>query len=166
MAVDQLRQHAATTTRLPAESTPEASRLAGMVYLHKQGVPAVETVPALPPPPAPADPALPSVSIVVPTCFHRRKYHATLYAMMAAQDYRGRLEFLVLDGACHSKSACNSKLLGAPSEHLSRDSEASRDSRLRYVFLTNATGDVTMRSLGEKRNWRAPPHAFPTLGAS
>jgi hypothetical protein len=57
--------------------------------------------------------------------------------MMAAQDYAGKLEFLVLDGACTSESMCNSKLSGHPSEPLVHAAE--RDKRLRYVFWTDET---------------------------
>ena len=57
--------------------------------------------------------------------------------MMAAQDYAGKLEFLVLDGACTSESMCNSKISGHPSEPLAHAAE--RDVRLRYVFWTDET---------------------------
>ena len=53
--------------------------------------------------------------------------------MMAHQDYAGKLEFLVLDGACHSTSACNTHLVGAPSGSLVQ--AAASDKRLRCVFV-------------------------------
>ena len=114
-------------------------RIAGMVYLYKSGVTVSDIPDALPDSANSSSTAnmLPSVTIVVPTCFHRRKYHRALYDMMAAQDYRGKLEFLVLDGACTSESQCNSKLSGQPSAPLAQ--AASSDQRLRYVFVTNET---------------------------
>ena len=58
---------------------------------------------------------LPSVTVVVPTCFHRRNWHPALYRMLQHQDYLGKLEFLIMDGACETKNECNSHKAGIPS---------------------------------------------------
>lgn len=151
---------------VPRASPSPEKRLAGMVYLYKHGV-TVSELPSSTPTAAGfsgTSKSLPSVTIVVPTCFHRRKHHSTVYEMMAAQDYLGKLEFLVLDGACTSVSRCNSKLTGQPSVPLAQ--AAARDKRLRYVFLTNETVSSTsgveiehtqqLRSLGQTLS-----HCFP-----
>lgn len=155
-------------------------RIAGMVYLYKSGVTVSELPDALPGAAGSSSTVklLPSVTIVVPTCFHRRRYHRDVYDMMAAQDYPGKLEFLVLDGACTSASQCNSKLSGRPSAPLAQAAES--DQRLRYVFVTNETVAASSgvdiertnqlpRTLGQsslQQTSRPAPTSFPLVPPS
>ncbi|XP_062509801.1 uncharacterized protein LOC134185930 isoform X2 [Corticium candelabrum] len=93
---------------------------------------------------------LPSITVIVPTCYMRHKFHPNLIKMFQHQTYSGHLELHLHDGACgksdSSKSAKSNEVTKA----------AKNDPRIKYHFdsTTSSTpGENGVLSLGAKRNW-------------